>query len=162
MAEYRTITDAEVDPDAPLTSSLGYAWRDNPIAIAEGAPGAPRIFRGAISPPVVGGYSILQQTVTAGPSSVSSSDAISCFVPGTVRFNISGLSLASPNGEAWIRRSRRGGTYSNLTQVTSNGNYDVPVIVGDRLTLRLSGGVESSSADVNITIGDNSVGIAVI
>lgn len=43
MADYRTIADAEVDPDAPLTSSLGYAWRDNPIAIAEGATGAPRI-----------------------------------------------------------------------------------------------------------------------
>ena len=48
MADYRTITDAEVDPDAPLTSSLGYAWRDNPIAIAEGATGAPRVQDGAL------------------------------------------------------------------------------------------------------------------
>ena len=48
MADYRTITDAEVDPDAPLTSSLGYAFRDNPIAIAEGATGAPRIQDGAL------------------------------------------------------------------------------------------------------------------
>ena len=49
MADYRTITDAEVDPDAPLTSSLGYAWRDNPLAIAEGATGAPRITDAALS-----------------------------------------------------------------------------------------------------------------
>lgn len=49
MADYRTITDAEVDPDAPLTSSLGYAWRDNPIAIAEGATGAPRIVDAALN-----------------------------------------------------------------------------------------------------------------
>ena len=48
MADYRTIADAEVDPDAPLTSSLGYAWRDNPLAIAEGATGAPRILDAAL------------------------------------------------------------------------------------------------------------------
>ena len=54
MADYRTITDAEVDPDAPLTSSLGYAFRDNPTAIAEGATGAPRIQDGALDTSVTG------------------------------------------------------------------------------------------------------------
>lgn len=43
MADWVAITDSQVDPDAPLTSELAYAWRDNPIAIAEGAVGAPRI-----------------------------------------------------------------------------------------------------------------------
>lgn len=43
MADWTNITDTQVDPDAPLTSELAYAWRDNPIAIAEGAAGAPRI-----------------------------------------------------------------------------------------------------------------------
>ena len=54
MADYRTITDAEVDPDAPLTSSLGYAFRDNPTAIAEGATGAPRIQDAALDTSVTG------------------------------------------------------------------------------------------------------------
>ena len=43
MPDYRVIADSEVQPDAPVTSSLGFALRDNPIAIAEGAVGAPRI-----------------------------------------------------------------------------------------------------------------------
>lgn len=43
MADWTTITDTQVDPDAPLTSGLAYAWRNNPIAIAEGATGAPRV-----------------------------------------------------------------------------------------------------------------------
>lgn len=43
MADYVTITDAQVDPEAPITSELMSALRDNPIAIAEGAPGAPRV-----------------------------------------------------------------------------------------------------------------------
>lgn len=43
MADWTTIADTAVDPDAPVTSELGYAWRDNPIAIAEGAPDAPKV-----------------------------------------------------------------------------------------------------------------------
>lgn len=40
---YITIADTEVDPEAPITSYLGYRFRDNPIAIAERASGAPRV-----------------------------------------------------------------------------------------------------------------------
>lgn len=43
MADWTNITDSQVDPDAPLTSEIAYAWRDNPIAIAEGAVGAPKV-----------------------------------------------------------------------------------------------------------------------
>lgn len=43
MTSYITITDAETDPSAPLTSELAKKWRDNPIAIAEGSTGAPKI-----------------------------------------------------------------------------------------------------------------------
>lgn len=43
MATYTAITDTQVDPDAPLTSQLGYQFRDNPIAISEGATGAPKV-----------------------------------------------------------------------------------------------------------------------
>lgn len=43
MTDYRAISDTEIDPDAPVTSELAYALRDNPIAIAEGAGGAPRV-----------------------------------------------------------------------------------------------------------------------
>lgn len=43
MATYTTITNAEVDPESPVTSFLANRWRDNPIAIAERATGAPRV-----------------------------------------------------------------------------------------------------------------------
>lgn len=48
MADWVDITDAQVDPDAPLTSELAYAWRDNVIAMTEGAVGAPRIVDAAL------------------------------------------------------------------------------------------------------------------
>lgn len=40
---YNQILDTQVDPDAPITSGLGYQLRDNPIAIANGDLGAPKI-----------------------------------------------------------------------------------------------------------------------
>lgn len=35
MTSYITITDAETDPSAPLTSELAKKWRDNPLAVSE-------------------------------------------------------------------------------------------------------------------------------
>ncbi len=46
---YNEIFDSEIDPDSPITTSLMFRLRDNPIAIAEGAAGAPKIVLGALS-----------------------------------------------------------------------------------------------------------------
>lgn len=43
MADWTDIPNASIEPDAPVRSIDGLAFRDNPIAIAEGAPGAPRV-----------------------------------------------------------------------------------------------------------------------
>lgn len=40
---YTPILDTQLDPDAPITSGLGYQLRDNPLAIAAGDTGAPKI-----------------------------------------------------------------------------------------------------------------------
>ena len=54
MTTYVTITDAQVDPEAPITSELMSALRDNPIAIAEGDASAPKIAYAAISDALTG------------------------------------------------------------------------------------------------------------
>lgn len=41
MADWTEISDSALDPDAPLTSELAYAWRDNVIAMGECAVGSP-------------------------------------------------------------------------------------------------------------------------
>lgn len=43
MADFVTVTQTARDPDAPVTTNLINALYDNPIAIAEGASGAPRV-----------------------------------------------------------------------------------------------------------------------
>jgi len=47
---YIPITNSEIDPDSPLATSLTFRFRDNPIAIANGDAGAPRVSRRAITP----------------------------------------------------------------------------------------------------------------
>lgn len=41
MTVYNATLDTQIDPDAPATSLLMYQMRDNPIAMADGAVGAP-------------------------------------------------------------------------------------------------------------------------
>ena len=49
MTTYTTIADTEIDQDSPVTETLMTKMRDNPIAITEGASGAPRIVQNALS-----------------------------------------------------------------------------------------------------------------
>ena len=55
MTTYSTITDGQIDQDSPITQPLLTALRDNPIAIAEGAAGAPSILAGIASNTTAGG-----------------------------------------------------------------------------------------------------------
>lgn len=50
MADYTEILDDEILPDSPGTSILFFRLRDNPEAIAEGAPDAPRVAVRALAP----------------------------------------------------------------------------------------------------------------
>lgn len=63
MADWIAIADSAVDPDAPVTSSLAYAWRDNPVAMAEGAPGAPKVSSDAMFMRFVNGSAASSGTV---------------------------------------------------------------------------------------------------
>ena len=41
MTSWTDIPDSDLDPEQPITSTLAVAWRNNPIALAERASGAP-------------------------------------------------------------------------------------------------------------------------
>ena len=71
MATWTTIPDSPLEPGKPIRSIDTLALRDNPVAIAEGASGAPRVDLPAIvdalaSVPVgsVGSYAFLGETST--------------------------------------------------------------------------------------------------
>lgn len=48
MTTYTSIPNSDIDQDSPVTQPLMTALRDNPIAITEGATGAPRIVAAGI------------------------------------------------------------------------------------------------------------------
>jgi hypothetical protein len=48
MTTYTAIPNADIDQDSPVTQPLMTALRDNPIAITEGATGAPRMVAAGI------------------------------------------------------------------------------------------------------------------
>jgi hypothetical protein len=61
MTTWTTIPTASLEPGAPARSVDALALRDNPIAIAEGASGAPKVRTPALQPPAGGGtYKLLR------------------------------------------------------------------------------------------------------
>lgn len=48
MTAYTSVADSEIDPESPGTTTLFTKLRDNPIAITEGASGAPKIQTAAL------------------------------------------------------------------------------------------------------------------
>ena len=53
MTTYTSIPTADIDTDSPITTTLMTLMRDNPIAITEGATGAPRVQRSAFDSKVL-------------------------------------------------------------------------------------------------------------
>ena len=49
MTTYAGIPNSDIDPESPVTTSLVTALRDNPVAITEGASGAPKIQTAALA-----------------------------------------------------------------------------------------------------------------
>jgi hypothetical protein len=65
MADWTTIANNEIDGDSPITESLMTALRDNPVAITQGASGAPKIQNAALDADVVTTSKILNNAVTS-------------------------------------------------------------------------------------------------
>ena len=65
MADWTTIPDESLEPGKPIRSVDGLTLRDNPVAIAEGAAGAPRIQTSALAPPAAGTAHIIRRVQEA-------------------------------------------------------------------------------------------------
>jgi hypothetical protein len=57
MTAYTVISNSDIDQDSPVTQELVTALRDNPLAIAEGAPGAPKVSKFALGGLLLGSFS---------------------------------------------------------------------------------------------------------
>lgn len=134
MADWTTITDTQVDPDAPLTSGLGYAWRDNPIAIADGATGAPRIVPLAMN----NWYGRIQLDTTTTPVVISGLEsATTLAVVGNFANGASDTSSLQISGSA-----DGGSTWGSWIDITSGSNPNTRY--GVHIVLNLKNGIYDS------------------
>lgn len=152
MADWTNIPDMAVDPDAPLTSELGYAWRDNPIAIADGALGAPKVKGRALDVYLGGGNLPHQGSGAMGFSDLDRETFIMVF--GT-------LSLENGATQIFLSASYsgdNGGTWTGWsTIVTFNGSeLDMPYTFTRMLNLKAAGAynaVRFAYTGVSSTVG---------
>lgn len=91
---YSAILDSEIDPESPVTESLMHRLRDNPIAMIQGASGAPRA---------------TSKIITPGGSDKDGdfNDGTTLTLPGF--FDFSSISLTINKSIPWISRIRVNG-----------------------------------------------------
>lgn len=140
MTAYTVISDTSLDPDAPITSALGYAFRNNPIAIAEGASGAPRVRIGALQRLSAGTNVRIRRDNPASSTSGTALD-FALLQSGEIR-----ITFDRRNAGTTITLTRIRGTTS---VVIYNGDpdtpqtFDVSVLPGDVITLKWTGSISS-------------------
>lgn len=160
MATWKNLADSALDPDAPLTSELAYAWRDNPIAITEGAAGAPRIQYAAIQTPSVGNAVVVTSlpnlSITAGSTLVRL--RFSTLIAGTARFTVT--SFSSTGGSLALVRVRNGVT-TTINSFVATGVHDFTMIYGDSYYVEQRAPTDTTSAAFNLSHNGNSPAIIV-
>jgi hypothetical protein len=149
MADWTTLPNTAVGVGGLPSGATVTALRDNPVAIAEGAAGAPRIENAAHLPPVAGAtYVLWSQDVEATTTAVAyivvdnnryfaagQHVGVLCLVAGVIRCTFDHRRSAG-SGDVSARIIKNG---SQLTQWTLNsGTYtsrslDVTVDVGDQV-----------------------------
>lgn len=160
MADYGEILDDEIIPDAPIASLLGFRFRDNPLAIAEGAIDAPRIQLAALPRLEVGSIKKLGLTPERVIGSTSFVEILRAgFIQeGTIRLSIDyarevggGAIIVSLQ----VSRIRAGTPTVVASTSTTSSTYatwtaDIPVLPGD--TVLLEGKSSSASGEQGLRI----------
>lgn len=113
MANWTDIPDSVLEPAKPIRSIDGLALRDNPVAIVEGAPGAPRIQNPAYGETSISFDKLFTGAATRfgsdafnltyGESSGTSFSAVSIDVPGTYMAVVMGQWSGVGIAGRWVR-----------------------------------------------------------
>lgn len=158
MTTFTTIPNSSLEPGKPIRSIDGLALRDNPIAISEGSPGAPKIQTAAIqddavtkdklqSPAAGFGYLICRvQEAESGAGVLAYPDA------GLHRFSSSGshlgvTALVPGNITCYFEHRIQNAGLDSYVRVLKNGSQ-----IAEWSTTSTS--YVARSVDVSINVGD--------
>lgn len=106
MTTYTTIPNTDIDADSPINVNLMTLLRDNPIAITEGATGAPKIQDAAFSTNSINGDKLIDSSITQGKIA---SSAIGQSQLKTTTASTVGATIGTNTS---VNFSLAGGTYS--------------------------------------------------
>jgi len=105
MTTYTEILDTQLDPDAPITSALGYQLRDNPVALSEGAEDAPKISPTALGSLFLG---FIQVPTDSNYVEITDLDRVKTIImhgaylaPSAVSNRAFQISYSDDNGSSW-------------------------------------------------------------
>ena len=164
MADYTNITESATDPDAPVTAGLVKALRDNPIAIAEGAVGAPRMTRTSLLAPVAGAGGTIARMlpVTGTINATVRSEVLRCLRGGTIRINV-GFANGTGTGTNSTVIYRHGAAKTAVAQNTTLGasgtlTADISVSVGDMIYVEVTSGASTNGTMTSFTMESSNDG----
>lgn len=162
------VSNTVIAYEKPITLQQGRALRDNPLAIAEGAAGAPRVQTAAMEPPAAGSVVIARYPNGGGATtntSITLPFHVNVLVAGVIRFAAT-MQSSSATGTQTLTLRKNGTTVATLTITGTTAatvkTADITVAVGDTLTATLI----SSSGTITITVSNieirsNSANLAV-
>jgi len=142
MTTYVAIPNGDIDQDSPLTQPLITALRDNPLAVIEGASGAPRIVGMALDL-FLGDFTFT--STEAGLSGLGSLDGMMVLV-NSVNSGSSArdmqIRMSNDDGATW-------GSWQNTGLSNGNGNGQGIMFIGLKSGLSMSVTNGQSTTDIN-------------
>lgn len=167
MTTYTAIADTEIDAESPLTEEVMTRVRDNPIALAEGATGAPRIWGSAIARPqdmptltVTAANTVscaANCDFTAGTTSTTNNDNphtvvaatwVLQSVTGTVRVSATLTSVGGGSNtvraSAWKNGVQQGANQDTNSTSGVSVTFDVSAVPGDTVQIRHAASIGAS------------------
>lgn len=168
MTDYNPITEAETDPEAPSKSSLWKRWWKNPIAMFEGASGAPRIQADAFPDFAVGAVEVINwwgagivrtvQALASGSSSGTSAtgpifESYIALKAGSLRFSVEAGRTGSNIGPCNIILNKNGTDIATIAVGTTpyvTYTADFSFNAGD--AIKSSCNISASGTTGNVTL----------
>ena len=148
MSTWSNIPDDVLEPGKPIRSVDAIALRNNPVAIALGAAGAPRVLTAALQPPVAGDTHVLwsqnstestahgyHQPATHRYFDSSRHMGVLCLVPGTIRCRLEHRTSNSA-ASSFVRILRNGTQLAECSTASTTfvaRTLDVAVTLGDQV-----------------------------
>src|SRR5699024_6996147 len=140
MAQWTNIPTDRIEPGKPIRAIDGLALRDNPIAIAEGAAGAPRVQTNGIANSAVTTDKIANSNVTAQKLATGGNEN------NWVRARTATSTAGAVGTYAFVGRTGNTTNPSNPTTTNWNGT-----IAGSNLRLASGGNSFNNSASLSGT-----------